>query len=508
MERLRRLITEHPALIAVGLFGIWFLIQLGPYVGEPPDFDPMVAFRESLIVKRDGFGALVDQAPAGIHPPGLDLVAAASFILFGEDWRSESLVAIGLFIVIVIAVVRLLSPWLSPGLRVLAAVGVAICPSLAIAVFLMSREGLMLAVLAVGLMLAFKPEESPRRGLFLGLVLALMPLIKETGLLLAAPFGLYWAWVGPKPWKDRVKRFVIVFGPVVAAAILWRIVLELLDAKPWESNLLTEHAEDGSYRIGIGAMFGREGTLFLRQNLANGLIVNWLWLPAALALVTIGLSLRKSTPKPLRRAVALLAGLGFIYAWTTLTFPTYTVPRYAAPLTLFAVLTAMLGLPLYKPWLRPVVLGALVVSFMAGAWATTDPISTKAYDTVSIGGEEIYNTNELNRGPDRMLFNLAILRADRRLNARLRRLYASDATMATGDCNALKVGEKLYSIGLVPTAYDRELSGARPLPCVPFDQLPPDAGKGADRIAVLRTPEEEANGIPVPITGPSVIVVR
>jgi hypothetical protein len=502
------LISEHPALVAAGLFGIWFAIQLGPFIGEAPDFDPMVAFRESLIVKRDGFGALIDQAPAGIHPPGLDVIASASFILFGEDIRSERLVAIALFVVMVICFERLLAPWLSSGLRIVAAAGIAICPSLAIVVFEMMREGLMLVVLAPALMLALAPGERSRRGLWLGLVLALLPLIKETGLLLAAPFGLYWAWIGPKPWKERLKRLVLVAGPAVVAAGVWRLILVAADAEPWRSNLLTKHTDDGSYVLGIGAMFGREGTLFLRQNLANGLIVNWLWLPTALALVTLVLCLRKSTPRPLRRAIALLTGLAVIYAWSTLTFPTFTVPRYAAPLTLFVVLVAVLGLPLYKAWMRPVVLGVLVASFLAGAWSTTDPISKKAYGTVTIGGEEIYNTAEISRGPDRMLFNLAILRADRRLNARLRRLYASDATIATGDCNAMKIGEKLYSVGLVSTAYDRALDGARPIACVPFDQLPPDAATGAARVAVLRTPEDEALQTPVPLVGPSVFVIR
>jgi hypothetical protein len=227
--------------------------------------------------------------------------------------------------------------------------------------------------------------------------------------------------------------------------------------------------------------------LFLRQNLANAFILNWLWLPAALALVTIAHSFRKSTPQSLRRAIWLFVGIGALYVWTTFTFPTYTVPRYAVPVTLCAVLVAILGLPLYKPWVRPVVLGALVFSFMAGAWATTDPISKETYGMVSIGGEEIYNTAEIIRGPDRMLYNFATLRADRRLNARLSRLYASEATRATGDCNTLKVGEKLYSVGLVPTAYDRVLTGARPIRCVPLDELPPDA---AHRAAEDRRPAD------------------
>ena len=38
-------------------------------------------------------------------------------------------------------------------------------------------------------------------------------------------------------------------------------------------------------------------------------------------------------------------------------------------------------------------------------------MSRKLFGTTSVGGEQIYNTNELNRGPDRMDINFALLNA-------------------------------------------------------------------------------------------------
>jgi hypothetical protein len=127
---------------------------------------------------------------------------------------------------------------------------------------------------------------------------------------------------------------------------------------------------------------------------------------------------------------------------------------------------------------------------------------------VSVGGEQIYNTAELQRGPDRMVINYAILRASHRLNARLRRIFASGATLVTGDCNAMKFGEKLFSVGFQASAFDRGIPGARPLRCVPVDQLPPGAANGAERIALVRTPEEDAQNQPLPVNGRSVVVIH
>lgn len=466
----------------------WLGLVLGRYLGDPPDLDAMVATREALVVKRDGFGALIEGAEAGVHPPVLDFLSGAAFAVFGEDPRSQRLIAVLLFLVLAVSIERLLAPHLSALPRVAAAITVAICPSLAIAMFLVSREGLMLGVLAPALVLAFR-----QRWLWLGAVLALLPLIKETGLLLGAPFALY-ALLSTRRWRDAFA----VGLPVVASAAVWRGVLELAGSKPWESWLLTPNADDGSVVVALRAMFGMEDGIFLRQNLANGLIMNWLWVPALLAVVTLVLVARR--PGPLRRGALLLLGLAFVYGWTALSFPTYTIARYAAPLSFFVIVLAVLGLPLYRPRLRPVPIVLLAGVFIAGAWSSNDPVSKGLWDTAEVGGEEIYDAPLEHRGPDRMAFNFEVLRATERVNATLNELYESDVTLATGDCYTMKIGEKLYSVGLHPTAYDRTFPEARAIACVPFDQVPPGT-----KVALLRSPEELAAGTPPALSGPDVI---
>jgi hypothetical protein len=496
-------------LAAVGAVLAWFAVQLARFLGDPPDLDAMVGMRESLVVYHDGLGGLIKlTGTAGIHPPLLELLSSAAFVLFGEDPRSQRLIAIVLFVVVAASVERLLAPWLGTGQRILAALAVAICPALAISMFLVSREGLLLAVLLPALAVALAPRDewSRRRLLGLGAILALLPLIKETGIALVVPFAVLAAFGGAR--AGRLRRAGLVLAPPVAAAIVWRIVLALEGGKPWASWVESSHAGDGPYVVALRAIVGLEPKLFLRQNLANGLIVNFLWLPALLAIATFVLLWRRPAPAPLRRAVALVAGVALIYAWTTLTFPTFTIPRYAAPLTLCVLLLALLGLPLWPARGRPFVLGALLLAFALGAWGPADPLSRALFGTTSVGGQRIYDTAEVSRGPDRMVVNFAILRATHAMNGRLREIYASGAGLVTGDCNALKLGEKLYSVGLDANAYAGDLPGARPLRCVPVDELPPGAANGNDRVALVRTPEDEANGAPIALAGSSVIVIR
>jgi hypothetical protein len=503
-------LRQPTSLAAAGVVLAWFAVQLAPFLGEAPDLDAMITLREALVFHRDGLhGVIVASGGGGIHPPALDLLSSAAFALLGEDPRSQKLIGVVLFAVLAVAVERLLSPWLRPAQRVLAALAVAICPSLAINLFLVSYEGLLLVILAVALAVALAPDgEARRRPLLLGSVLALLPLIKETGLVLVLPFAIHATLSGAPGLRARIRRGALVLAPPLAAALAWRVVLDLEDASVWHTWVLSPHAGDSPYVLALRAMAGLESGIFLRQNLTNALVVNFLWLPALLAVATLVLLVRRSAHASLRGAAALMGGLAVIYAWTVLSFPTYTEPRYASPLTLLVVMLALLGLPLWPQRAQPVLLGALLVAFAAGAWSPTDPVSRGLFGTTSVGGERIYATAERQRGPDRMVYNLAVLRAGRRTNARLRRLYAGDATLVTGDCSAMKFGEKLAAIGSAPSAYDRGIPGARALRCVPVDELPPGAAAGPERIALVRTPEDEASGRPPALAGPSIVVVR
>jgi hypothetical protein len=493
-------------LAAVAAVLAWYLIQLATYVGEAPDLDAMISLRESLVAHRDGLhGLIADRVGTGVHPPLLDLLSSSAFSLFGEDPRSQQLIGIALFALLAGAVERLLVPFLPAGQRVAAAFAVVICPSLAITLFLVSREALVLVILAAALAYTlFGP--GVKRPLALGLILALLPLAKETAPVLVLPFAVYVALVGG---SGKLRRGALVLAPSVAAVIGWRIILAIAGGNSWHTWIVSKHADDGPYVVALRAIFGLEGSVYWRQNLANAFIVNYLWVPALLAVVAIVLAIRKPAATAIRRAIALLAGLAVIYAWTTLTFPTFTEPRYATPLTLATLLIALIGLPLWSARWRPVIIGVLIVAFAAGSWSPTDPVSRKFFGTTSVGGEQIYNTAERQRGPDRMVINYAILRASHRMNARLRRIFASGATMVTGDCNAMKFGEKLFSVGFQASAFDRGIPGARAgLKCVPVDQLPPGAANGNDKIALVRTPEEDAQNQPLAVTGKAIVVIH
>jgi hypothetical protein len=137
-----------------------------------------------------------------------------------------------------------------------------------------------------------------------------------------------------------------------------------------------------------------------------------------------------------------------------------------------------------------------LLAFALGAWSPVDPVSRWLFGTTSVGGETIYDTPAIQRGPDRIVVNFAVLRATRRLNAQLRQIYAADVVLVTGDCDTMKLGEKLYSVGLVPHAYAGALPGVRPLRCVPLRELPAGAAAGAQRIALVRTPRTRRPAAP------------
>ena len=496
-------------LVAAGIVLGWLALQIGRFLGEAPDLDAMISLRESIVFHREGLdGLLRDRLGAGVHPPLADVLASVAFSVFGEDPRSLQLLAIPLFGVLAAATERLLAPWLPTSQRLAAAFAIAICPAIAITVALVAREGMIVPILVVALAIALRPPAMDERRLFaLGCVLALFPLTKETSLVLIPPFVLFAALDGDS-WEARVRRGVIVAIVPLAALVSWRAILAYEGGGAWQSWIFSEHQESGPYVVAIRAMLGLENLVFLRQNLANAFLVNWLWVPAGLAVATVVLTLRRPEDKARRRAVGLLAVLIVFTTWTTLAFPTYAVPRYAAPVIACTVLLAAFGIPLWPRPMQVPVLAALIAVFALGAWSPTDPVSKQIWGTVKVGGERFYNTTELQRGPDRTVYNFAALRASERVNARLRRVFASDVSMVAGDCNSMKFGEKLFSVGFQPSAFDRAIPGARPIRCVLLNDLPPEAVDGPEPLGLLRTPEDVAENRPLPISGSAVVVLR
>ncbi len=505
----RTLLQSIPLTLwaTIGVVLAWYAVTLARFIGEAPDLDSMIGIRGSLAIYDMGFKALITNVGGeGIHPPLMDFLNCLSFALLGKDPRSLQLISIPLFVLFAAGAERLLVPYLTDRLRVFAAITVTICPAIALTLFSVWREGLMMVIVmaALALALASRTGIGPRP-LALGLVLGILPLTKENAFVFVAPFVVDAFLTGDPDRRARLIRVAYVLGIPVATTILWRILLEIGGATPWSSWVFSDHAEDGPYVVALRAMFGLEDGIYLHQNLANAFIVNWLWLPTLLAIASLVMMVR--TPD-LRRPAALLVGLIAIYVWTTLTYPTFTEPRYSTPVIMLTILLVFLGLRQWPRPAQPVVIGVLMAAFVAGAWAPTDPVSREIWGVTSVGGEKIYNTPEVSRGPDRMDINFALLNASRRSNERLRKVFASGATLVVGDCNAMKFGEKLSTIGAHAAAFDRGIPGARPMRCVFPQDLPAGAADGPDRIALVRTPEEDASGQPLAVTGKSIVVIH
>src|SRR5262249_23678710 len=152
---------------------------------EAPDLDSLIGFRGSALIYRDGFGKLVTGINGeGVHPPVMDLVNFIGFGLFGPQPGSIQLMSIPLFVLFAIGLDRLLARYIERApKRVFAVLAIAICPAIALPLYSVWREALMSVVLVIALALALRPGGVGARPVALGLVLALLPLTKETGIV-------------------------------------------------------------------------------------------------------------------------------------------------------------------------------------------------------------------------------------------------------------------------------------------------------------------------------------
>ena len=246
---------------AVGGVLAWFAVQLGQFVGEAPDFDAMISLRESIVFHRDGLkGLIADRVGTGVHPPLMDTLTSLFFSVFGEDPRSQQLIGIVLFAVLAAAVERLLAPWLSAGYRVLAALAVAMTPSLAIVhVHGLARgAGARAAGGHAGDRARARGADAAGGWRCSGRFCALFPLTKDACLVLVGPFALYAFFTGGRRCADRVRRGRDRARAADRASILWRIVLKLEGGDAWHTWITSERADEGPFVVALRAMFGME----------------------------------------------------------------------------------------------------------------------------------------------------------------------------------------------------------------------------------------------------------
>ena len=139
-------------------------------------------------------------------------------------------------------------------------------------------------------------------------MLALLPLTKENGIVFVAPFALDALLAGaPRCARGGARRrswSASRWLPRSCGGSCSRSTTR----RRGPTWVLSDHADEGPYVVVLRAMFGFENGVYLRQNLANAFIVNYLWLPTLLALVTLVLIFRRPAAALLRRPAALLVG--------------------------------------------------------------------------------------------------------------------------------------------------------------------------------------------------------
>ena len=79
----------------------------------------------------------------------------------------------------------------------------------------------------------------------------------------------------------------------------------------------------------------------------------------------------------------------------------------------------------------------------------------------------------------------------------------------TGDCDSMKFGEKLFSVGFTPSVYDRGIPGARPLQLRARERAAARRRErhGEDRARRGRS-RRDAAASRSPVDGPAIVVIH
>lgn len=461
----RRLLAELPYALAP--FAL-YVATTWSHWGEAPVLDGMVNFRESLTLHASGLRGLLAERGGSAHPPLLFGLLALVYSVLGRSPGAYNAFGALSSAAASLAVYSLARRHMTPKVAMLSAAFVLSNPLLVACELYPMSEALIVLGAAVGL---FALEADRKRWLLVSG--AMLVLSKSTALMLLV------ALVVAVLLRDGCRRLLTRtsllrlarrLSPLLPAAVLlagWNLYLSSIGGRGWDSYVFGDDTGSPFAVVAKRLVTLKLFDVHLKQNLQHALFVNFQWLFVAVLIASAAVWWRRSSVErrvPFFVQPALLGA--FLYAAVALSFPTWTAPRYALPVVVLLNLCTPF---LLSERLRPALALGVVLNLVA-TFTSVDPLTRVVFGTRKAHGETLYDLDYAWRGPDREMYNLQLSAMARAQDATIRSACASSAEVIVDDCFDLKIGERLWSIGVHPEAYPAYPKSC-PRTCFPVEAL-------------------------------------
>lgn len=228
---------------------------------------------------------------------------------------------------------------------------------------------------------------------------------------------------------------------------LWTIYLDMNHKSMWNDYVFSDVKSTPFAVVLHNLLFLNIFTEYTREHWSQLFILNFnwiLWLFIAFSLLTyllkklFGKVVLNETKKNKNKAKALITIITFcfFYLFTILTFPTYTIPRYALPLIPFFVIFISLAITSIKNNFIKLFMLILVYSiFLISLFFSLDPISTFIWHVRAIGNQNLYSLDRTIAGNDGITYNYQYLLLVKERTNLIRKIEDNKISLNKKDCD-------------------------------------------------------------------------
>lgn len=440
---------QYIDLICLLPFTVYF-ISVFPYFGESPSLDPMVIYRESTQFFNGGIKEIISNGTR-IHPPLIYLLNFIAFSIFGKNPTSYNLVGTMVFFLGSIFLYFIIKNMFGIKTAIPMIILLFLNPFVNINSFYLMNDMLILT----GTILAIGFYSYGRKKLF-SATLALMVLMKETAYVIIFSFFLisFLKIIIKKEYiRDKLRetaRMILLFLPAILVFLAWSYFLKSLGTTEWREPFFGANNQN-SYMIVIENLYKLKiFNVFLFENLSNALILNFQWI-YLLGLVLFGLLHRREKflfTNQQKDFCQILIAINILYIFLIFPFPTWTIPRYILPFLIpFFFFLAYFISRIRNPRLYSMTIIIFFILALINNYFSLDPLSLEI-GKAEIINQTFYDIRSPHGGPDMIIYNTQFLDLTKSQNNIIKDAINKNLSTIFAQCNALKLGEKLYSINV------------------------------------------------------------
>ncbi len=401
-----RIKTDPFLIISILILLIFFFLFLNAF----PFLDGNIDFVQSVNFYEKGLTGYFKLWPS-VHPPLKILLTGLFYKLFGLTTVSYNLIGLIFAVVGIVSIFGLSKRLFGHKPARLSAVLLAASPLyLSNAIFGL-RDYLLTSLVLAGLY--FYSRSNFKLYAFLA---CLAVLTKETGLVFPLSVIVVEV-IGLLFYKK--KSSPILLAPFMIYG-LWLFLLKSNGQVAWNDYNFSPYASRGAVFTIIGNLLNlRFLNEYTAQHWLHLFVLNFSW-AHWLIIISLGipLALKKGFPELTRpkdvdwellktKLVVLL--FFFAYLLTTLTFPTYTIPRYVLPLIPITsiFLSGIVENPFFDKKLLKIAVYFILLSVgFFSLFFSVDPFSIKLWGRSEFYEEKVYDLRNSLAGNDGITYNL------------------------------------------------------------------------------------------------------